>query len=160
MFSQTLEYALRVIVHLAGLEKPVTTREIALATQVPESYLAKVLQGLSRGGLVSSQRGLHGGSILARSAAEITLFDVAQTIAPLPRIRTCPLGLKSHGTQLCSVHKRLDDAMEHVESVFKTSTIADLIADPNESKPLQERTGQSEKAVAVTIAKKTSLRVN
>jgi Rrf2 family nitric oxide-sensitive transcriptional repressor len=142
MFSQTLEYALRVVVHLAGLEGvPATTREISVATQVPESYLAKVIQGLNKGGLVSSQRGLHGGSVLARDPSQITLFDVAQAIAPLPRIRTCPLGLKSHGTQLCSVHKRLDDAMEHVENVFRTSTIADLLADPNESKPLQERTG-------------------
>src|ERR1041385_281308 len=111
MFSQTLEYALRAVVHMAGLEgAPVTIREMAVATHVPESYLAKVLQGLSRGGLVTSQRGLHGGSVLARSPAEITLYDVAQAIAPLPRIRTCPLGLKTHGTQLCSVHKRLDEA--------------------------------------------------
>ena len=68
MFSQTLEYALRIVVYIAGAGgKPATTRQIALATHVPESYLSKVLQGLSRGGLVSSQRGLHGGSVLARS---------------------------------------------------------------------------------------------
>jgi Rrf2 family protein len=164
MFSQTLEYALRVVVHLAGLKgAPATTREIAAATQVPESYLAKVLQGLSRGGLVLSQRGLHGGSILARDAAEISLFDVAQAIAPLPRIRTCPLGLKSHGTKLCSVHKRLDEAMEQVEKVFRVSTIAELIAEPNESHPLQERTegkdaGPREQKVAVTIGKKSAKR--
>jgi len=142
MFSQTLEYALRVVAFLATRDAPATTRQIAAATKVPESYLAKLLQGLSRGGLVSSQRGLHGGSVLARPPAEITLYDVALAMDPkadpIPRIKTCPLGLKSHGTQLCPVHKRLDEAAEMVEKVFRDSTIADLLAEPSASKPLCE----------------------
>ena len=45
MFSQTVEYALRVVVYLAGLNGlPATTRQIAGCTKVPEGYLAKVLQ--------------------------------------------------------------------------------------------------------------------
>ena len=139
MFSQTLEYALRIVVHLASQDgAPATTSQIARVTRVPESYLSKVLQGLSRGGLVSSQRGLHGGSTLTRPASDITLYDVAQAIDPLPRIRTCPLGLKSHGAQLCAVHQRLDDAMGHVERVFRNSTIAELLEKPTASKPLCE----------------------
>ena len=164
MFSQTLEYALRVIVHLAaGDSGPMTTREIALATRVPESYLAKVIQGLRRGGLIRAQRGLHGGSSLARPAESITLFDVAQAIDPLPRITTCPLGLKSHGSRLCAVHQRLDDAMSHVERVFRTSTIAQLLARPTGSKPLCESVeGDSGKdrgdvkLIAVSVRKKKS----
>jgi Rrf2 family protein len=139
MFSQTLEYALRVVVYLASAkDEMVTTREIAQTTRVPESYLAKVIQDLRRGGLVRAQRGLHGGSSLARPPESITLFDVAQAIDPLPRITTCPLGLKSHGTRLCAVHQRLDDAMGHVERVFRNSTVAELIAERRESRPLCE----------------------
>ena len=159
MFSQTLEYALRIVVYIAGAGgKPVTTRQIALATHVPESYLSKVLQGLSRGGLVSSQRGLHGGSVLARPADDITLYDVAQAIDPLPRITTCPLGLKSHGTRLCAVHQRLDDAMAHVEKVFKASTIADLLTKSTGSKPLSE--SWDVEAVAKAEEKPVTLRIS
>ena len=161
MFSQTLEYALRIVVYIAGAGgKPATTRQIALATHVPESYLSKVLQGLSRGGLVSSQRGLHGGSVLARPADEITLYDVAQAIDPLPRITYCPLGLQSHGTRLCAVHRSLDDAMAHVEKVFKASTIADLLTKTTGSKPLSESwdveavTKVEEKPVTLRVRKK------
>jgi Rrf2 family nitric oxide-sensitive transcriptional repressor len=159
MFSQTLEYALRVIVHLAGERGPTTTSKIAKATRVPESYLAKVIQGLRRGGLIVAQRGLHGGSTLARPPEAITLFDVAQAIDPLPRITTCPLGLVSHGTRLCAVHQRLDEAMGHVERVFRTSTIAELLARPTSSKPLCESPdyvdqAKDEKLTRLTVHRK------
>src|SRR5579871_6722562 len=79
MFSQTAEYALRAVVFLASQEgKPRTTQEIALATKVPIGYLSKVMQGLGRKGLVHSQRGLHGGFTLARSAEELTVLDIIQ----------------------------------------------------------------------------------
>ena len=137
MFSQTAEYALRVVVFLGTLRgAPATTRQIAAATRVPEGYLAKILQSLSRAGIVSSQRGLHGGSVLAKKASELTLYDVVTAITPLPRIETCPLGLPSHGTNLCPVHRRLDDAMAMVEKVFRDSTIAELLAESTESIPL------------------------
>jgi DNA-binding IscR family transcriptional regulator len=49
MFSQTVEYALRAIVHLAKLPEVLqTTAQIAKATQVPAPYLSKVLQTLTR----------------------------------------------------------------------------------------------------------------
>ena len=47
MFSQTVEYALRAIVHLADqAPNPCTTEQIAKATKVPQAYLSKVLQSL------------------------------------------------------------------------------------------------------------------
>lgn len=49
MLSQTVEYALRAVVHLAS-ESPScqTTEQIAERTLVPKAYLSKVLQGLIR----------------------------------------------------------------------------------------------------------------
>jgi Rrf2 family protein len=137
MFSQTAEYALRVVAYLAAAGgQPQTTKQIATGTRVPEGYLSKVLQSLSREGLVRSQRGLHGGSVLARDAGDITIYDVVQAVDPINRITSCPLGLKSHGTVLCPVHRRLDDAMAMVEKSFRDSTIADLMSEPASSKPL------------------------
>jgi Rrf2 family transcriptional regulator, nitric oxide-sensitive transcriptional repressor len=137
MFSQTTEYALRVIAYVAGLEgEPATTKQIAAATQVPEGYLAKVVRSLNREGLLNSQRGLHGGSVLARPAAQITVYDVINAIDPLPRITTCPLGLKSHGSRLCPLHRKLDDAIGMVEGAFRSSSIADLLSEDTGSKPM------------------------
>ena len=137
MFSQTAEYALRVVAYLATLKgEPATTRQVAAATRVPEGYLAKVIGSLSRAGVLTARRGLHGGSALARPPEEITIYDVMQAVAPLPRIRTCPLGIKAHGTALCPVHRRLDNALAMVEQAFRDSTIAALIADSSGSLPL------------------------
>jgi Rrf2 family protein len=139
MFSQTAEYAVRVIVFIATLRgEPATTKQIAAATRVPEGYLAKILQSLSRAGLVQSQRGLHGGSVLTRDPASITIYDVVNAISPLPRIETCPLGLPSHGTRLCAVHRRLDDAIAMVEKVFRESSIAELLSETAANIPLSE----------------------
>jgi Rrf2 family protein len=137
MFTQTEEYAVRVVVFLGTLRgEPATTKQIAAVTRVPEGYLSKILQSLGRAGLVRSQRGLHGGSVLTRDAGEISLYDVVTAIAPLPRIRSCPLGLKSHGTTLCAVHRRLDEAVAMVEDSFRRSSIADMIAGVSPSVPL------------------------
>jgi Rrf2 family protein len=103
---------------------------------VPSGYLSKVLQSLARGELVHSQRGLHGGFALARPPRKISVWDVINAVDPLQRIRSCPLGLKSHGVNLCPMHRRLDDAMESVERAFRNSTVAELLADPNPSRPL------------------------
>ena len=142
MFSQTAEYALRVVAFLAGAgEKAATTREIAAGTRVPEGYLAKVLQSLSRAGVVRSQRGPGGGSVLARPAEDLTIYDVVQAVDPIRRITSCPLGLKSHGSVLCPVHRRLDDALALVERAFRGSTIAGLLTEPSRSKPLCDVNG-------------------
>src|SRR4051812_29884258 len=100
MISQTSEYALRTIVFLASCDgKPATTRRIADATHVPVGYLAKVLHSLSRAELITSQRGPNGGSVLARDPAKLSVYDVISAVDVIPRIRTCPLSLKSHGVR-------------------------------------------------------------
>jgi Rrf2 family protein len=106
MFSQTSEYTLRVVVFLARLRgKPATNRQIAAATRVPEGYLAKILQSLSRARLVRSQRGLRGGSSLLRDPDQITVYEVMEVASPMPRIHQCPLGLPRKRTASPARHK-------------------------------------------------------
>src|SRR5437763_2818910 len=131
MFSQTTEYALRAVVYLAAQGGAAqTTQQIAEAARVPAGYLAKVMQGLSRSGLVHAQRGLHGGFTLARAAEELSVLDVIQAVDPIRRIRSCPLGLKGH-VNLCPLHRRLDQAIAMVENALRESTIAELLLEPS-----------------------------
>jgi Rrf2 family transcriptional regulator, nitric oxide-sensitive transcriptional repressor len=139
MFSQTVEYALRAVAHLAyEAPSPRTTEQIAEATRVPPAYLSKVLQALSRGGIVKSQRGVGGGMSLAKPAEELTILEVVNAVEPIQRIKTCPLGLKSHGVRLCPLHRRIDDAMATVEAAFGGTTLAEILAEPTHSPPLCE----------------------
>jgi Rrf2 family protein len=137
MISQTVEYALRAMVYLADQgDEPRTAQQIAAITRVPLPYLSKVMQSLSRGKLVHSQRGLHGGFTLTRPPADLTIWDVVQAVEPFQRIRTCPLGLAAHRIKLCPLHTRLDDALAAVEQAFRDTTLAEILAEPTASKPL------------------------
>ncbi len=142
LLPQTVEYALRAAVWLASREAGQTTGQIAAGTKVPASYLSKVLQGLSRAGLVSSKRGVGGGFALSRAPREISILDVLTAVEPIQRIDRCPLGLAAHAGALCPLHRRLDDALEHVERAFRETSLADLLA-PNEVlSPLCALTGK------------------
>ena len=137
MLSQTAEYALRAIVYLADHHgENNTTETIANTTKVPVGYLAKIMQLLAKGGLVSSQRGLHGGFTLTKEPKQLTMHDVLQCVDPISRITECPLKLEGHGTNLCPLHRRLDNALMAVETAFRKTTIAQLLAEPTGSRPL------------------------
>ena len=137
MFSQTVEYALRAVAYLASQAPEArTTDQVAEATRVARPYLSKVLQGLSRAGLVRSRRGMGGGMTLTRAPADLTLLDVVNAVEPIGRITTCPLGLASHGVRLCPLHKRMDATLAMVELAFRETTLAEVLAEPSESVPL------------------------
>lgn len=137
MFSQTVEYALRAVVHLAS-EAPgsCTTEDIAKVTRVPPAYLVKVLQSLVEAGIVRSQRGVGGGISLAKSPKQLTILEVVSAVDPIRRINTCPLGLAAHGVRLCPLHKRVDQALAMVEEAFASTTLQEVLDEPSESVPL------------------------
>lgn len=131
MFSRTLEYALRAAVYLAGVYgKPMTAQQIADATGVPLSYLPKVLQQLVRADLAIGTRGLHGGYVLCREPATITVLEVVSAIEPVRRFDTCPLGAASHQGALCPLHRRLDALMAQAEHAFACTTLAEILSEP------------------------------
>lgn len=139
MFSQTVEYALRAMVVLANdPENPQTAQHIAGVAKLPIDYLFKVMQSLGRAGLVNAQRGKHGGFMLVRKPAELTILDVVNAVDPIHRIDHCPLNLKSHGVRLCALHRKLDSAMALVEHAFSSTTLADILESSDPIRPLCE----------------------
>lgn len=127
MFSQTVEYAMRAMVFLASLEgESASSERIAENTRVPPGYISKVMRDLVVGGLVSSQRGPKGGFTLARRSSDITILDIVNAVDPIRRIRSCPLGNPLH-VDLCPLHRRLDDALAHIEKTLASTTLGEII---------------------------------
>lgn len=146
MFSQTVEYALRAVIHLAH-EAPAarTTAQIAEATRVPKDYLSKILQGLAKKGIVLTQRGVGGGVSLSKPPSDLTILDVVNAVEPIERYHTCPLKLPNHGANLCPLHQRMDAAMAAVEEAFRNSTLAEVLADASStSVPLCDGSGAAQ----------------
>lgn len=128
MLSQTVEYGLRAMIHLAALapDQSVNSEAIAKHTQVPKGYLSKILRDLVVSGLIASQRGPNGGFMLARPAKSISMLDVISAVDPIARIRTCPLGNPNH-TSLCPLHRRLDEAIETIERQFAATSLVEIL---------------------------------
>ncbi len=131
MISLTAEYALRAIVFFGNQRgEAATTARVSEATNAPSSYLAKVLKGLRRAGIVSSQRGLHGGYTLTREPEDLTILDVVTAVDARQRIENCPLGRPAHTSGLCPLHRRMDHVMAAAEESYGETTIGELLEEP------------------------------
>lgn len=144
MISQTSEYALRAAVYLAARsdDKPASAQEISEATQVPVGYLQKILRMLSRHGILSAQRGIHGGFALAKVPTAISVLEILKASdTQIQRIERCPLGIKGH-TKLCTLHRMLDAEMARAEQTFAATSLADLLDGEGGVRPLCDPTGK------------------
>lgn len=83
--------------------------------------------------MVSAQRGLNGGFVLQRDPATLSLLEVVRVADPTHRVTTCPLGI--HGTNLCPLHRQLDEAAALAERVLSSRTIAELMTAPGMPPP-------------------------
>ena len=109
-------------------KRPIATAEAADVFQVSANHLSKVLQRLTRAGLVKSIRGPRGGFILAKDPAEITLKDVYEAIDGVVTIQdACILGTKHCGVSHCVFGNLVDDVQNRVTSHFTRVTLADVI---------------------------------
>lgn len=138
MLSKTAEYALRTVAYLAAApENLASADELSEHTKVPRRYLHKVLQELARHRIVSSRPGPGGGYGLAIPADKLTILEVVNAVDPLQRIKSCPLGLRSH-TKLCPLHQKLDEAYAATEAAFAGVTIDEILKSTGSIIPLCE----------------------
>ncbi len=80
--TRQADYALRAMVYLSRIEpnQNAATKKIAEVQKIPPSFLAKIISQLSIAGLIHTSRGAHGGVVLSRPAAEISLLEVVEAI--------------------------------------------------------------------------------
>jgi len=81
IITRATEYAIRAVLYMASQPQGeiILKKDICRAQDITPAFLTKILQPLIKAGIVGSQRGVGGGFFLAKSAAEITLFDVVKS---------------------------------------------------------------------------------
>lgn len=81
-FSVGVEYALHCLLYMVNLEdgKSVGIRDLATFQGISETYLSKVYAKLSKSGIIKSVPGVKGGYTLARSADEITFWNIIEAV--------------------------------------------------------------------------------
>ncbi|HUK19770.1 MAG TPA: Rrf2 family transcriptional regulator [Bryobacteraceae bacterium] len=127
--TRAADYAVRVMIHLAGL--PPATRasrdELAQAAECPEQFLSKVLQGLARAGLIVSHRGNTGGFELPTNQRSATIFAVVEAIEGPLHLNVCLASDNACARQTwCPAHTVWADVQEAMTKVLKAATIDDL----------------------------------
>jgi Rrf2 family protein len=70
------------MIHLAGpsTQERISLPALAEAADAPESFLSKVLQALSRAGLISSRRGQSGGFQISARGRVASMLEVIEAI--------------------------------------------------------------------------------
>lgn len=130
MLSQTAEYALRAVLHVAqyGGARPLRVAEVAAALRLPPNYLSKIFHQLARGGVLVSLRGKAGGFQLAGPPEKLTLSTIVMPFARVDARRRCLLG-RSQCTDrnACAAHTRWKEVAEKVADFFRETTVADLL---------------------------------
>ncbi|MBL4935548.1 Rrf2 family transcriptional regulator [Clostridium sp. YIM B02515] len=81
-FSVGVEYAIHCLLYMVNTEegKTVGIRDLATFQGISETYLSKVYAKLSKSGIIKSVPGANGGYALARSAEEITFWDIVEAV--------------------------------------------------------------------------------
>ncbi len=126
------EYALRAMAYLAAVPEGnvASLHEIGHAQDIPESFLAKILQSLVHAGLAESRRGARGGFVLARPARDITLRAVIEAVDGPIALNTCvlfPDDCERSGR--CSIHETWVEAQERMMSVLDAVSLEAVRAD-------------------------------
>jgi Rrf2 family protein len=108
MITRTGLHAIKAMAVLAELAENEFMGATTIADKIhaPRNYLGKLLQMLSKEGLVQGQKGFSGGFRLARPASEISLFEIIEPIEHVSRMNGCFLGKKTCSEEHpCAVHE-------------------------------------------------------
>ncbi len=126
--TRAADYAMRVMIHLASLPEgsKLPLKALSKATNAPESFLAKLLQGLTRAELLVSHRGPDGGFELPATARKATMLDVIQSIDGPIQLNTCLSELGCEFQDWCPAHLVWVQAQEAMLSILRNAKIDDL----------------------------------
>ncbi len=130
LVTRETDYAVRCVLYLAKIGDGVASvGEIAKRTNIPKSFLAKILQRLVREGIVESSRGAKGGFWLVKKPEHLTLLEVFFAMQGAAPINMCAIDKRRcRMSAQCCVHPIWVDIRREVEKRLATQTIANLIA--------------------------------
>jgi len=128
MVTRAADYALRATLTLAGLPPGarMCLSELADDCDVPPAYLYKVLQSLTRNGMLAAHRGVTGGYELTPLALNSSVLDVVEAVNGLPLLNTCVLSGGCHRAPACPAHPVWHQAQERMREVLAAARIVDL----------------------------------
>jgi len=130
MFSKACEYAIRAMMFVAQKSKTgerVGIKEITKGIDSPEHFVAKILQELSRKGLLQSVKGPNGGFYMDASNMKVTLAEVVSAIDGDQLFSGCGLGLREcNEKKPCPIHDEFKLVRTKLKNMLETTQIGEF----------------------------------
>ncbi|MGO9318730.1 MAG: RrF2 family transcriptional regulator [Terracidiphilus sp.] len=153
--TKKADYGLMALKYLA--EHPETpalsAKDVADAYGIPAQLLAKILQQLTKSGLLHSTAGMNGGYALAREASSISAYEVILSIDGPFFITSCTKG--KTGCELglsCTIKEPLARVNETIAGVLKSISIQDLTEyEQPAAREREDRVREAQALVALTL---------
>lgn len=141
MLSQKAKYALKALLVLSERPQgvPVQVVELAEEGNIPRKFLELIMLELKKHGVVHSQRGKHGGYMLAAPASEITFGDIVRAmdgpLAPIPcasltAYRKCA---DCTNEKTCAVRIMMRRVRDAASEILDKTSLADMGSDDVEA---------------------------
>lgn len=130
MFSKACTYSIRAMIFIVTRTADgsrVGIKDIARQTDSPEPFVAKVLQTLSKRGIVSSAKGPNGGFYVSPDAKRIPLIDIVTAVDGDALFLSCGLGIKNCSeSKPCPIHYEYKAIRDEIRNMLATNTVQDL----------------------------------
>jgi len=125
--SEAASLALHGAAYLAQAgQTPVANKEMADALGVSEAHLSKVMQRLSKAGLVRSVRGPKGGFLLDTPADQISLLDVYEAIEGRLEDTSCLLGTPVCRGERCILGGLIERVNREVRTYLTRTRLSEM----------------------------------
>ena len=133
MLSNSSKYAVNAVLFLAvhsTHEKKLLAKEISESTKIPQAYLSKLMQKLTRHQLISSVRGPNGGFYLTEENRKVSLLEIVTVIDGDVRLTSCMLGLhKCNENHPCPIHHLVGDTKTNFMKKLELTSVQELVSD-------------------------------
>ena len=133
MLSNSSKYAVKAVLFLAlnsSEDHKIMVKDIAKPINVPQAYIAKLLQELAKKNVISSTRGPKGGFYLNEDNKNETVISILNIIDGEKRLTNCMLSLeKCNEEKPCPLHEILSPSRQKILKILKDKTIKELALD-------------------------------
>lgn len=129
MFSKSCKYAIRSVLFLAiytSEQRKLGVDDLALKLCVPRHFLAKILQQLTRQGLISSAKGRNGGFYLSKENRKSNLMTIIESMDGPQALHECVLGMaECSNEEPCLYHHIVREFYDQFLFLAKEESIED-----------------------------------
>lgn len=129
--TKKIDYGLMAIAYIAWNygDRVVNTKEIAEAHSIPLELLAKILQRMVKGGLITSLSGPKGGYSLSTSPSNITVAQIIETLEGDLNILSCTEDThgKCYQFERCNIRTPMQKLGYRILELLHNTTLEELI---------------------------------